>query len=163
VYYCGDEPFSLETGTWRGATIFSAPRGPKAPEVSVRSLRVNSADHDLAVLDFDRLRLGDGHVEGAVYVGDRLFEDGQPAVKGNLVIKHLRLRAERSDSETLGGRVEYDGRIQSGRYWLRPEEDGDEKARAPKDLAWDRYSIGLCPRFEKRRVFRSPEGGGGNG
>lgn len=158
VNYNGTEPFHLELDAWRGKTVFSAPWRTVSVPITIGNVSTVDSERDRVCLNYSECHFVGRKIQAAVFVQDRGFYDSAPKFEGNLILRRLRVRSERMAGEDLRGTVTWDPRVASGRFWKRRRSKG-EKAfdEIPEDLDLAHYTVGLCPRFQQRAVFRTPE------
>lgn len=154
--YNGTAPLELEARDWKGMTVISGPWREDPVPVTVSTLTLDDPQRDLVTLNFDELHFSSGTVQAGVFVNDRAMFEGRPSIEGNLVLRRVRTRAERSPEEDLRGTVEADWRLASGEYWDRVADEGASDGRVPDEVSLGHYTVGLCPRSMQRAIFRSP-------
>lgn len=151
--YNGREPLTLDLEDWRGVTVMSAPWREEVPRVTLRGLTLADPTRDLVSLNFPEVHLGGDPVHASLFVHDRAVFYAPARIRGNLVLRRLARRGERTRQEDLRGTVRYDPRIASGGLWSRRPDDGGV---LPPDLSLRHYTVGLCPRYQRKAIFRSP-------
>jgi len=161
--YNGRRRLTLHLPEWRGLTIISGPytNADVAP-LTVDVLRTASSDRDFVVLNHANLHLRGETVEASVFAADRLYFEGRPSIRGNLILNYLRPRDQRSPDEDLAGTVTFDERCRTGDYLKRPRDEHG-RVEGPLDLghvSLGHYTVGMAPRWQQRVVFRSPEAKG---
>lgn len=154
----GEHPLVLDHPDWRGRTLISVPWDPGAVPTEVRGIRVDDPDRDLLVLSLVDTRFTSATNQAAVYVHGAATFSGSPRIQGQLLLRRLPPRAQRAPDQDLQGLVEYDPRIDSGERWRRPEGTRVGQAVSPgRSLSYEHYTIGICPRYQRRAIFRKPQ------
>ncbi len=142
--YHGPASLRLELTGFRGKAVLSCP--PEGAELAVGPVSLDDPEFDRLVLWADNLRLEGASIEAAVFSNNRAQFAGEPCIRGNLILRHLRHRNQRGAAEDLRGVVEYDSRLRAGPLAF----DSDDIARC----SLGHFPIGLNPRLLAREMRR---------
>lgn len=158
VNYNGLEPFRLQLDAWRGKTLFSAPWRDVSVPITIADVTTVDPKRDRVCLNYSECHFTGRRVQAAVFVQDRAFFDRNTTFEGNLILRRLRVRSERMEGEDLRGTVRWDPLVASGRLWKRRRVEKEEPFdEMPEDVSLSHYTVGLCPRFQQRAIFRTPD------